>query len=573
VLAGGAGVTDGAVFDWRRYAWMLVLAYALVYLLPLGARPVTIPDEARYAEIPREMITTGDWITPRLNGLRYFEKPVLGYWINAISISAFGENAFAMRLPSALAAGLSALAIFLLLRRFGRGPRTALAGAMAYLGMLGVFLIGTINLLDSVFSFLLTAAFTAFYFAHREAHRGRRNFYLVLLGVFCGAAFLSKGFLAFVLLGIVIAPYVIREGRWRELYRRGWLPLLVAGVVVAPWALLVHLAQPEYWHYFFWEEHIKRFASDSAQHSEPFWYYLLFLPLMAMPWTGLLPAVLAGLKAENQPPETRSLVRYAWFWLLLPLLFFSISRGKLPTYILPCLAPLAVLLAIGVESALETGREKLFRLGGWLVLVFYAVMLLLIVLVQSGVTANTVWSGHESWKWLLFCAALAAGIGLVWLAMREQVRWRRVVLFAASIVALMLTTQFALPQRTTDSKMPGAFLLEHVGDVTPDTVLVSDDIMIHAVNWFFHRSDVFMISAGESAHGLSFEDSKHRLIAYGALKQFIDEHTQRHPLVIVFHADSDQRVKPLMPPRATEYRSGLFVLWLIPAADDSGSAR
>jgi 4-amino-4-deoxy-L-arabinose transferase len=146
------------------------------------------------------------------------------------------------------------------------------------------------------------------------------------------------------------------------------------------------------------------------------------------------------------------------------------------------------------------------------------------------------------------------------------------VWFAASVIALMLTTQFALPQRTIDSKMPGALLRAHVADITPDTVLVSDDIMIHAVNWFFRRSDVFMISAGESAHGLSFEDSKHRLIEYGALKQFLDEHTRRQPMVIVYHTDSDHRVRPLMPPRAVEYRSGLFVLWVIPAAADSGGA-
>jgi 4-amino-4-deoxy-L-arabinose transferase len=563
---------DAAMRDWRRYAFMLVLAYALVYLLPLGVRPVTIPDEARYAEIPREMITSGDWVTPRLNGLRYFEKPVLGYWVTAISMSLFGENAFAMRLPSALAAGLSALAVFLLLRRFGRGPRTSLSGAMIYLSMLGVFLVGTINLLDTVFSFLLTAAFTAFYFSHREPLSGRRNFYLVLLGVFCGAAFLSKGFLAFALLGLVVAPFVIREGHWRELYSRGWLPLLVTGVVVAPWAVLVHLAQPDYWHYFFWEEHVRRFASDSAQHSEPFWYYLMFLPLMAMPWTGLLPVAVAGLRAEDRSSDTRSLVRYAWFWLLLPLLFFSISRGKLPTYILPCLAPLAVLVAIGVESALRIGREKLFRFGGWLVLVFYAALLLLIVLVQSGVTESPVWYANEAWKWLLFCAALAAGVVLVWLAMREPSRGKRLVLFAASMTALMLTTQFALPQRTADSKMPGAFLRAHASEIMPDAVLVSDDIMIHAVNWFFKRSDVFMISAGESAYGLSFEDSKHRLIEYNGLKSFIDEHAGRQPLVIVYHTDSDHRVRPLMPPNAVEYHQGLFVIWIIPADADSGSA-
>jgi len=274
---------------WKRYALLLLLAYLVIYILPLGVRPVMIPDEARYAEIPREMITTGNWVSPHLNGLRYFEKPVLGYWLTGISMQLFGDNAFAMRLPSALSAGLSALAIFLLVVHMTRRHETALLAAMIYLSMLGVYMIGTLNILDSVFSFLMTAAFVSFYFAHCESNPGKRLIQLILLGVFCGGAFLAKGFLAFVLLAAVIGPYVIWQGRWTELYSRGWIALLVALVVVAPWAIMVHLDEPDYWSYFFWEEHVRRFASDDAQHGEPFWFYLMYLPLLILPWIAQLP--------------------------------------------------------------------------------------------------------------------------------------------------------------------------------------------------------------------------------------------------------------------------------------------
>ncbi len=260
---------QSTLVNWKVYALILTLAYLLIYILPLGVRPVMIPDETRYAEIPREMIVADNWVSPHLNGLRYFEKPVLGYWVTAISMQVFGDNAFAMRLPSALSAGLSALALFMLLSSFTQRRTTALNAAMIYLSMLGVFLIGTLNILDSVFSFLLTAAFVTFYYSHRETDSKKRLVYLVLLGVFCGAAFLAKGFLAFVLLGAVIGPYVIWQGRWQELFTRGWITLLSAIVVIAPWAILVHLQEPDYWHYFFWEEHVKRFASEEAQHGEP----------------------------------------------------------------------------------------------------------------------------------------------------------------------------------------------------------------------------------------------------------------------------------------------------------------
>ena len=102
----------------KRYSVIIIALFFLLYIVPLGVRPMLIPDEFRYAEIPREMLETGDWVVPHLDGLRYFEKPVLGYWLNAIGIAMFGENAFAIRLPSALAVGLSALLIFFLVQRF-----------------------------------------------------------------------------------------------------------------------------------------------------------------------------------------------------------------------------------------------------------------------------------------------------------------------------------------------------------------------------------------------------------------------------------------------------------------------
>lgn len=98
---------------------LLLLFFLVLYILPLGVRDLIVPDETRYAEIPREMIADGDWVAPHLNGLRYFEKPVLGYWVHAGSILLFGENNFAVRLPSALAVGLSALLIYMLICRVG----------------------------------------------------------------------------------------------------------------------------------------------------------------------------------------------------------------------------------------------------------------------------------------------------------------------------------------------------------------------------------------------------------------------------------------------------------------------
>ena len=149
-----------------KEAYVAVIGiFLLLYILPLGIRPIIIPDESRYAEIPREMIASGDWIVPTLNGLKYFEKPVLGYWLNAVSIKLFGENAFAVRFPSAAATGISAFMIFLLVRRFTGENFSATLAALIFLTSFEVYGVGTFNVLDSILAMFITVSMTSFFFA------------------------------------------------------------------------------------------------------------------------------------------------------------------------------------------------------------------------------------------------------------------------------------------------------------------------------------------------------------------------------------------------------------------------
>jgi len=128
----------------------LILLFLTIYIVPLGLRPLIIPDEDRYGEIPREMIASGNWVTPQLNGVRYFEKPVMGYWLNALSMSVFGENAFAIRFPSAISAGISALMMIILLRRYSRSEFQPVLAALVFLTCFQVYGISVFSLLDSI---------------------------------------------------------------------------------------------------------------------------------------------------------------------------------------------------------------------------------------------------------------------------------------------------------------------------------------------------------------------------------------------------------------------------------------
>jgi 4-amino-4-deoxy-L-arabinose transferase len=281
----------------KRAAFILPALFCLVYLLPLGIRPMTIPDESRYGEIPREMIHSGDWVVPKLNGLRYFEKPVLGYWINAVSISLLGETRFAVRLPTALAAGFTAFMLFLLCRRFAKDPVSGILAAGIYLTFLLVFALGIINILDSLLTLFLTGALVFFFLGHQAKNPKSRAVFLAVFGGCCALAFMVKGFLAFAVPVITILPFLLWEGRFREFLKDMWIPLLAALVVASPWCVLIHLREGDFWHYFFFVEHIKRFFSPIAgQHPEPFWYFLPILAGGMLPWFFVVPAALRGTK-------------------------------------------------------------------------------------------------------------------------------------------------------------------------------------------------------------------------------------------------------------------------------------
>ncbi len=193
------------------------------------------------------------------------------------------------------------------------------------------------------------------------------------------------------------------------------------------------------------------------------------------------------------------------------------------------------------------------------------------MLVQTGIIGKLVWNDSESWKWTALVSAFSVAAILLLLSFRNMSFNKRLSLQAMSIVAVMFVISIGIPQRTAESKMPGDFLLEHADKIRPDTIIFSDDIMIHAVNWFYKRTDVYMTGAGESKHGLSFSDSSFRLIEGEALKLFIAEHLNKDEMVVVHHSDADAKMLALMPVQAQQSRWGKFVLWYIPINKNGGS--
>lgn len=548
-----SAVRSIAMFSWsksRSGLYALVLLLFSLYLLTLGARPLVLPDETRYAEISREMIASGDWITPRFLGLRYFEKPVLGYWFNALSQKAFGQTNFAVRFASALSAGGTALLLLWWLLSVCRCARVGAASAAVYLSFTLVFAIGVFSVLDSMLALFLTAAMVAFHGALQAASGRQRCMRYALFGCCCGLAFLTKGFVALAVPAVALVPFMIWSGRLRELLLWGWIALLSALLVATPWALAVHAREPDYWHYFFWEEHIKRFAADNAQHKAPLWYFVPVLLAGAMPWTPALALALRGLRRRS--PAIRATTIYLLCWVIFPFLFFSIAKGKLGTYILPCFAPLAALLALGfVAEATETRLS--LRFIAWVNLVFAGLLAaLLLGFVAFGFKDERLYSDGEWYKPLALTVALLVWAWLAWLARSKCSHSLRSGASAVAAIALMpatfmLVLPLAAPGSAVYSQTPQSFIAAHADRIDDNTLLLSSDVgLAAALGWQFSRSEIVLYNAqGELSYGLGYADAGARYISREAFPGWLTQQRSQTSVALFIRLKKDRRIEAL----------------------------
>lgn len=491
----------------------LLVLYIALYLLPLGIRPLGIPDEMRYAEIPREMLATGDWIVTRLNGLLYFEKPPLGYWLSALSLAVFGENAFAVRLPSALAVGATVLLLRYFLKQAGERSALIDFASFVYLTCGGILFIGTYALLDTVFTLFLALTIIFFYLASVTPDGNRQLGLFVASGVAAGLSFMTKGFLAVVVPGLVLLPWMIWSGNWQLPLRRLWIVMLSTIVIVLPWAITVHLKAPDFWRYFIVEEHLNRFAGESAQHEAPFYFYLVALPVLLIPWILQIPGAFFGrLIRASEPGRHPSTIKLLVCWCVFPLLFFSLSKGKLPTYVLTVIMPVLILFCIAVFNRKSAGMEKSNLVPGLLLFGVWSALLIVFVVVQFTSISEAIYEPSETLPLLLMITGLSCACFLAYRSFRGSSAGQGPIVMGLSVVPIFLVFSLALPGVFIDRKAPERFLQQFRDTVTEDTVLVSDDSMVHSVAWVFQRQDLYMLSQGEVDYGLMQADASGRLL-------------------------------------------------------------
>lgn len=341
---------------WWRDLLLITGLFILLFGFELGSRAIWSPDEGRYSEIPREMLVSGDFITPHLNGVKYFEKPPLFYWLQAGAIKTFGLNAWALRLTPTLFTLLTCLCAYGAGRRF-YDRRTGLWTA-AILGSSFLFyVLGRAIILDMAVTALISAALLTFLVGVQTAPGTRRRLYLWGFYILMALATLAKGLIGLLLPGMVIFVWMALYGEWR-LLKTLYIPsgLVLFLLVAAPWHILVSQQNPEFPHFYFVQQHFLRYLTMAEKRYQPNWFFIPILLIGLYPWSAFLPqAIRQALPSWSQRHAHKETV-FLLLWAVLIFGFFSLSHSKLVPYILPVFPPLAILIGHYLASAEPSAR-------------------------------------------------------------------------------------------------------------------------------------------------------------------------------------------------------------------------
>ena len=437
---------------------VLVALLAVAWFGTLGLRPLYKADEARYAEIPREMVASGDWITPRLNGFKYFEKPPLQYWATGFFFETLGIKDWTSRLWAALM-GFAGILLVLNVGNRLFGPPAGAFAAAVLAGSPVYVAAAQVNTLDMGLAFFLSGAVFALSLG-----------YPIVFWVCCAFAVLSKGLVGIVLPLATLGLYVLLKRDWKLLWEvRPVSGPIVFLLIAAPWFVAVSLANPEFAHFFFIQEHFQRFTTEMHQRAAPAWFFLPVLALGLAPF--LLPAAVAWWRGLRSPAPSFDAAFWLALWALVVLAFFSASSSKLPAYILPILPALALLAG---RTLAATDRKLLLAQGA--------------IVAAVGIAAAALLPGkggpaYASYvPWLAAAGAVAAILGILSF-------WKKISIFALATAGFLATQLAIIGHGTISERFTAAALIASIEPKPPANVPVyAVDTYDHSLPWYLRRT-------------------------------------------------------------------------------------
>ncbi|MGE5190473.1 MAG: glycosyltransferase family 39 protein [Gemmatimonadota bacterium] len=535
----------------RRTLTLFFAAVVLLYLSSLGTMPLLEPDEARYAEIPREMIASGDYVTPRLNGVAYLEKPPLFYWGNALSIRLFGETEFAARFFTAAVSAAGILLTYWMGATLC-GWRTGLYAAIVLSTSLYYYVIGRLNTLDMTAAVtLLLAIFPAYlYLSARRTSR----VYLYLSYAGAGLAFLAKGLIGAVFPAAVISVWLVFSRRHREIGRAvslGGIVLFLA--ITLPWIVLVQRDNPDFLWFFFVHEQFLRYTTKIHGRYEPFWYFLPVVLVGFIPWIAFLQRIVVAVRRSAQEFLPADATAFLLSWILFVFLFFSFSKSKLVTYMTPLFPPLAVLLGRGLEiwASREDGSARC-----------RAPLALAAVLAAAMVFLPDAGRHHLEMREWIGVTALPATLILSWGAVPLFVRRlgaERVVLLSFLLLALFLTSvNRPAAIYLGNYKSSKNLSLALAASLRPGDVIVQYRTYKQGVPWYTGRRTVLVDEVGELGFGA--ERAKDRARYFIGEAEFERLWKSRERVFAVFGRDAMPLIRERFPDARLLYRTDEGIL-------------
>jgi 4-amino-4-deoxy-L-arabinose transferase-like glycosyltransferase len=497
-----------SVFSPRQgFAPALIVAGAclVAWFAVLGVRPLFNPDEGRYGGIPREMLASGDWVLPRLNGAVYLEKPPLQYWATAASLRVFGVNEFGVRFFSALMAAIAAGFAFLLGRRWRDAAHGATAAAMTG-SMLLYVAMGQLTTLDMALGAFLTIAIVAFCLAQlaRDRDPAANRAWMLACWAAMAAATLTKGLIGLVIPGAVLVLYTALQrdwATWKHVHLVKGLVLYAA--LVVPWFVLVERAHPGAFDFLIIREHFQRYLTKIHDRYQPWWYFLPILAAGVLPWLPqALRALLTGWRAER-PPGQFDTGRVLWVAATFILVFFSISDSKLAPYVVPMLPLLALLGARRDGAGLRDLKLAAILQAACGVLLAVGIV----------VASQRTWKPEAAWMvealrpWLALVAAvlIAGGVAGFRTARTRPAFATGAIAVAGFAAALLLIVPGAT---AVHPKYSGAPLVAQAGPLDPSAPFYTVGTFDWTLPFYYARTVIPVEWRGELDYGLTFEPER-----------------------------------------------------------------
>jgi len=535
----------------RRGFFLFSLCLALLYLSGLGTIPLLEPDEGRYAEIPREMYSSGDFVTPHLNGVVYLEKPPLYYWGVALSLRLFGENEFGARAFGA-AVSLVGLLLTCWMGAVLSDRRTGLYSAIVLSTSFYYYPVGRLNTLDMTLAVILMLAIVPAYL-YLSGRRDSRGWLLLSYGA-AGLAFLTKGLVGMVFPGAILLLWLLFTRRYREIGRA----LSPAGIllflaIALPWLVLVQRANPDFFRFFFVHEQFLRYTTTIHHHMAPFWYFLPIVVAGFLPWIAFSRRAVRSVRSSAEPFLSRDDSVFLLTWIVFILLFFSLSHSKLPTYVAPIFPPLAVLF--GRALSLWVDRED----GT----VRCRTPLLLAVLLAGAIVLLPAFGRHRTdpaaWAWLTAAPVLLI---LLWGAIPLFLRRLgpdRVILCSFLVLGVFL---YSL------NRPAGFFLgeyksIHHLSSVLaeslrPDDVVAQYGSYRQGLAFYIRKRTVVVDGVGELEFGMERSKDREEFFPDEAGFRRLWESERR--VFCVFKRDAMPLIRERFPGARLLYRSDAGIL-------------